>query len=63
LLPVIQLQQAWLKNGEFWKHGRYPIKAQNQGYTTVSWGIPVSVLFQAIGQCLRTEFQPAEFME
>lgn len=56
LLPVPQLQQAWARHGEEWVD-RYPaISAQNSTYTTVSCGVPVAVLFRAIGECLRFRF-------
>lgn len=64
LLPVIQLQTAWLVNGSAWKHeARFPREARNNGWTTVNWPIPVAVLFRAIGQCLRVEFAPVEIDE
>lgn len=59
LLPVVQLQTAWLVNGENWKQAhKPPVRAQNNGWMTISWAIPVPVLFKAIGDCLRVEFQP-----
>ena len=63
LMPVIQLQLAWKRYGEQWKLD-YPfkIKAYNENYgikyTTISVGIPVAVLFKAIGDCLRVNFTP-----
>lgn len=53
LLPVIQLQQAWLINSSEWKTLYPEIRAVNDGYCTVSWGIPVQILYKAIGACLR----------
>lgn len=59
LLPVPQLQQAWTKHCAEWiATYRPPINAQNKGYVTVSCGVPVPVLFRAIGECLRVPFTP-----
>jgi hypothetical protein len=64
LLPVLQLQRAWSVNSDKWKQDfPFKIKARNPGYTTVSYGIPVSVLFPAIGDCLRVKFTPMELAE
>ena len=61
LLPVIQLQIAWDRCGDYWieKFGP-PIKAKNEGYTTISVGVPVADLFKEIGGALRVKFQPTE---
>lgn len=56
LLPVLQLQKAWLKYGGIWKRSYKIINAKNYDYTTVSVGVPVNVLFKAIGECLRISF-------
>lgn len=60
LLPVIQMQQAWILHKDKWeKEYDFVIKAPNEdhGYrwTTLSRGIPVDVLFKAIGDCLRID--------
>ena len=65
LLPVPQLQKAWVWNREEWiKDYTPPIKAYNQEgsykWTTISVGVPVKVLFQEIGKCLRVNFEPLE---
>ncbi len=65
LLPVPFLQKAWIVNGSAWekKYGRK--YAPNQGYNTVNVGVPVEVLFPAIGKCLRVPFaaeQPSEYI-
>lgn len=63
LLPVLQLQAAWKKHKDNWI-GQYPrISAQNRGWTTISVGVPVRVLFPAIGSCLRVQFEPLELQE
>lgn len=60
LLPVPQLQSAWTKYGAGWV-ATYPrIVAENGTYNTISVGIPVEVLFPAIGEALRVSFMPVE---
>lgn len=56
LLPVIQLQIAWAKYGEFWKQEFRHVPAQNNGYTTHSVAVPPERLFSAIGGALRVSF-------
>jgi len=58
LLPVPQLQQAWEKHGDEWRSKYRDCEAHNRGYITVSCPVPVSVLFKAIGECLRVSFTP-----
>lgn len=65
LFPVEQLQLAWRENGAAWKARFQKVAARNETYTTVSWAVPVDVLFRAIGNCHRVTFpkyeeQPAE---
>ncbi len=60
MLPVLQLQSAWVRHGNDWI-AKYPkIEAKNEGYTTVSVGVPVDVLYPAIGGQLRVKFEPFE---
>jgi hypothetical protein len=64
LLPVIQLQSAWLQHGETWKGiARFPREARNNGWITVNWPVSVQELFKAIGSCLRVQFDPFDFTE
>lgn len=63
MLPVLQLQQAWIINADEWKRKFPQIKAKNAHYTTISWGIPVPELFKAIGNCLRIQFDPIDIKE
>lgn len=68
LLPVLQLQQAWLHEGEIWKSMFPRVAAYNEfngrKWLTVSWGIPVDILFKAIGGCLRARFDnPKDFAD
>jgi len=60
LLPVIQLQAAWLQHSQAWKDAYPIIRAKNTRWVTVSVGVPVRVLFAAIGDCLRVKFDPQE---
>lgn len=60
LLPVIQLQLAWSRNGAAWRR-KYPtVRANNDGYVTVSVGVPVAVVFGEVGRALRCQFDPIE---
>ena len=58
LLPVPQLQGAWEKFGAGWINTFKPRRARNNGYMTVNVGVPVNLLFRAIGSELRIEFTP-----
>ncbi len=58
LLPVVQLQIAWERKGEFWKNTCPKIAARNNGYTTFSVGVKPSELFPAIGGAFRVSFDP-----
>lgn len=60
LLPCLQLQTAWLENSSVWKSTYQRVLARNPGWITISWGIPVPILFKAIGECLRVSFTPYE---
>jgi hypothetical protein len=69
LLPVPQLQLAWTRNKDAWIKQYKEIRAENEcprsgrNWTTISVGVPVGVLFPAIGKCLRFEFEPCELTE
>ena len=56
LLPVPQLQGAWIKHSEDWKKTHRCTRARNNGYVTVGVAVPVTTLFRAIGECLRIRF-------
>jgi hypothetical protein len=58
LLPVIQLQAAWRKHGAEWIGTGYRIKAQNDGWTTISTAVAPDKLFAAIGSEHRIRFDP-----
>jgi len=63
LLPVIQLQSAWVRNKDEWlsRHGQRA--AQNKSYKTFFCPVPVNVLFPAIGCELRISFEAFEYSE
>ena len=58
LLPVEQMQAAWLKNKAIWKNKYQEIRAINQSWITVSWGIPWKVLFCEIWENHICTFTP-----
>lgn len=62
LLPVPALQLAWQIHGDEWRTKWKRIEAVNRvgagHYTTVSVGVPIKVLFPAIGSALRIDFDP-----
>lgn len=64
LMPVIQLQQAWQKNGDAWLKKYGTIKAPNEwrgrSWMTLSCCVPPAVLFPEIGKCLRVTFEGYE---
>lgn len=60
LLPVPQLQMAWDIHGGAWCHRFKQVSALNDGYTTVSCPVPPRILFAAIGDCLRVQFDPID---
>jgi len=48
ILPFGATQNAWRKHKEQWKKIYKPVRAINNGYTTLSWAIPPNVLYSAI---------------
>lgn len=58
LLPVNQLQTAWLKNKIGWLRKYKTRAAINDSYKTLNCPVPINELYQAIGQCLRIRFEP-----
>ena len=55
ILPVIQMQAAWLKNKKSWI-AKYPkIEAQNNGWNTISCAVPIRVLYPEIGKMYRPQ--------
>lgn len=60
LLPVQQLQIAWIENGAAWRSQYRELRAFNKRWVTVSIAVPVPVLFQAMGDALRIAFDPVD---
>jgi hypothetical protein len=58
LLPVPQLQQAWLAYGDLWIKTYPRIVAKNRSWNTISVGVPPHAIFPAIGKMLRIQFTP-----
>lgn len=57
LLPVPQLQKAWMENKKEWIK-KYGIKsAKNKYYNTLNCPIPIKILFPEIGRALRISFK------
>lgn len=67
LLPVIELQKAWGKNGNDWIQKFPKIESFNEEngnyWTTTSVGVPPEILFPKIGNELRICFEPYEPIE
>lgn len=61
LLPTLTLQRAWRLHGRDWC-SRYPeIRANNSTYTTVSVGVPIDVLFQALSDAMRVVWSNVDY--
>ncbi|MBE9194236.1 hypothetical protein IQ219_02590 [Synechocystis sp. LEGE 06083] len=58
LLPVPQLQQAWLKHSAGWLEKFFIAQAKNKGYTTHSVCVPLGIVFSAIGANFRATCKP-----
>lgn len=59
LLPFHQLRLAWQQNGARWVGTYKRIEAQNDGYTTVSVGVPVPVVFEALNNAMTVQWKLA----
>lgn len=60
LLPFQQLRTAWRANGKRWVSSYKRIEAQNQGYKTISVGVPIRVLMTAISDAMIVDYKEAE---
>lgn len=60
LLPVLQLQKAWLEHKNDWKCNYPKIIAPNQSYRTISWGVPADIVYKAIHDAMRVKFKPVD---
>lgn len=58
LLPVSQLQAAFLLNKHEWKTQFGCKEVMNKRWTTVGIPVPESVIWKSIGQALRASFEP-----
>lgn len=56
LLPVPQLQSAWIKNKEDWLEMYGTKEADNKYYKTLNCPIPLDIIFPALGKTLRIQF-------
>lgn len=60
MLPVIQLQSAWVEHGGNWVKQFFNASAHNNcngnKWVTMSVAVPRDVIFKAIGNCLRIRF-------
>lgn len=56
-LPVIQLQNAWVKNGDMWKKQYGSIRAKNKNYNTVCCCVPWQEVYKKVGRELRVTFE------
>lgn len=53
LFPTLTLQRAWFNNGKEWISKFKEVRAQNNGYVTVSVAIPIDVLFSSLSDAMR----------
>ena len=56
MLPVLQMQAAWMKNKELWIARYGTRKAKNEYYNTLNCPVPTNELFSCIGSMLRIKF-------
>ena len=52
LLPTLTLQRAWRLHGPAWIQKYQEIRAQNQGYVTVSCAVPTKTLMDALADAM-----------
>lgn len=57
LLPTLLLQQAWRGFGRKWVEEYPPIRAQNNGYITLSVAVPRGVVLDAIREVIVVPFE------
>jgi hypothetical protein len=61
LLPFTLTQNAWLRNKLEWKRIYRRVEARNLRYTTVSYAIPVNVLYLAMFTTLTSNFNTGSY--
>ena len=65
LMPCTALQTAWARNADTWRRTCKRVEAHNRDprtgrtWTSLNWAIPENILFPALGQCLRANFEPS----
>ena len=52
LLPTLTLQAAWRRRGRAWCEQYKPIRAQNNGYVTLSVAVPTDTLLSAVSDAM-----------
>lgn len=59
LLPTLTLQRAWRRHGRAWCEQYKPIRAQNNGYVTLSVAIPTDILLSAVSDAMCIKWEAA----
>lgn len=59
LLPFQTLRRAWRENANDWVRRHRKIEAKNKGYTTVSVGVPIHEVFEAMNDAMRVKWNHA----
>lgn len=63
LLPFQTLRRAWKINRKIWVANHRPVRAQNNGYVTVSVAVPIPILLDALSDALAIRWQQVEAAE
>jgi hypothetical protein len=63
LLPTNALQMAWRNNAIAWVREFGRREVANKSWTTVFCPVPARLVFKAVGNALRYNFEPIELME
>jgi hypothetical protein len=58
LLPFQLLRRAWKHQGRFWIDAYREVRAQNNGYVTVSIAVPIDVLLASLASVMKVEWPP-----
>jgi hypothetical protein len=59
LLPTLTLQRAWRLYGRAWCEQYKPIRAQNNGYVTLSVAIPTDILLSCVSDAMCIKWEAA----
>ncbi len=57
LLPFQTLRAAWRKNGFAWVKDFQQVRAQNNGYTTISVAVPTEILLRGLGDAMAISWE------